>query len=166
MNFTSHNLDFNMKLQNKKGFLLGEFTMKIIIAVLCILLLMYLLVSLYSLFTSKNKLQQAEASLNSIIEKINLVNNKGVENKPLITQPEDWVFFYDANGALTSCNGQYCLCICPKETWITGQLEKCNDDGVCKNSPVSLTLKNKIKISGLSYVKIQKESGGISLTLE
>lgn len=153
------------KIKNKKAFMLGEFTMKIIIAVLCILLLIYLLYSIYSLFTTKTKVQQAEASLNSIIERINPVYMNGGATNVRITQPEDWVFFYDASGAPSSCRGEkYCLCLCPEQDLLKNQLEKCDKEGACKSSAYPLILEKSIKISGVTYVQMQKKENSISLS--
>jgi len=51
---------------NKKGFLLGEQTLKIIIAVICLLLLAFLLFMIYSSLDAKHKLEQAKSSMEMI----------------------------------------------------------------------------------------------------
>ncbi|MDO8528873.1 MAG: hypothetical protein Q7S06_03205 [Nanoarchaeota archaeon] len=97
---------------NKRGFLLGEETVKIIIAVICLVVLVYFLVSLY--ISNQNKeLKLAKASLEHLITDINagrveteIYNPKGWgiasfstkdEKKPKICLNKDW---------------NNCLCIC------------------------------------------------------
>lgn len=53
---------------SKRGFLLGEQTLKIIIAILCILLLIFLLYSIYSAYMDQHRLEQAESSINLIVD--------------------------------------------------------------------------------------------------
>ena len=56
---------------NKKGFLLGEETVKIILAVIVILFLVFFLVSLYNHYSSNKELKYAKASLNYLRAEIN-----------------------------------------------------------------------------------------------
>ena len=56
---------------NKRGFLLGEETLKIVLAVIAIGFLVFFLVSLYSSYTRNKDLELAEASLGYLIEGIN-----------------------------------------------------------------------------------------------
>jgi len=56
---------------NKRGFLLGEETLKIIIAIIAISFLVYLLFSLYSANRTSKDLELAKSSLNHLIEEIN-----------------------------------------------------------------------------------------------
>ena len=41
---------------NKKGFLLGEFTLKMLVAIMCIIILLFLLYKIYGNFTGKTEL--------------------------------------------------------------------------------------------------------------
>ena len=153
--------------KSKKAFLLGEFTMKVIIAVLCISLLLYLLVSIYSTFTNKNEKAQAESTLNKITEKLKLITDSNNEITLLITQPSGWVLQYFSTGTPTSCNGKPCLCICPSKTRITNQLAKCNDDGVCKEVSSIIILENEPAITiTMMDVLLKKEAGGISISVK
>ena len=56
---------------NRKGFLLGEFTIKIIISILAIVLLIYLLFSMYSTFSAKNEIKKAQALLQNLVDYYN-----------------------------------------------------------------------------------------------
>ncbi|RLG10455.1 hypothetical protein DRN69_08990 [Candidatus Pacearchaeota archaeon] len=70
---------------NKRGFLLGEETLKIVLAVISITFLIYLLVSLYFAHVRDKELELAKASLNHLIEEIN-ANAEEVE----IYNPKGW----------------------------------------------------------------------------
>ncbi len=73
-----------MKNKNKKGFLLGEETVKIIIAVICLVALVYFLASLY--ISNRNKdLELAQASLEKLITDIN-----AGRTETEIYNPEGW----------------------------------------------------------------------------
>jgi len=97
---------------NKRGFLLGEETVKIIIAVICLVVLFYFLVSLY--LANKDKdLELAKASLEHLVADINsgkteteIYNPSGWgiasfstkdEKKPIVCLNKNW---------------NNCLCIC------------------------------------------------------
>jgi hypothetical protein len=153
--------------KSKKAFMLGEFTMKIIIAVLCISLLLYLLLALYSTFTNKNEKAQAEATLDKLTEKLKLLTDSNNEITLLITEPVGWVFQYYHDGTPTQCNGRPCLCICPSETRITNQLAKCNDKGVCKEVSPEIILTNEPPIIIKTMdILLKKETGGISISVK
>ncbi len=119
--------------QNKNGFLLASYVLKIVLAVMGILILIYLIVSLYSMFSDKDKLEQAKANLDYIktFEKPSAENN-GKTIFPLLT-PEGWILFtyhFETDGEV-GCAGD-CLCICPEEGWFSTQEEKCKGGGVCQ----------------------------------
>lgn len=56
---------------NKKGFLLAEETLKIIVALASILILMGLVIAIYYMYTKDNEKNQAEATLKKLAEAIN-----------------------------------------------------------------------------------------------
>ncbi len=144
-------------MKNKRGFLLAEETLKIIIAVICIGFLVYFLVALY--FNNKNSqdLDQAKSSLNHVDEAIT-ANLNQVE----IYNPKGWVLLswpYQNEAKLPkSCSNlgwTACLCMVDdinlvKQTWsllpytkdIREQfLERSDDKGVCLNNSKGLTVK-------------------------
>jgi len=159
-------------MKNKKGFLLAEETLKIIIAVICILFLAYFLVSLYLKSSGDEKLEMAKASLEHIVEEIN-AGNPTVE----IYNPKGWVvvsWSYGVNGAVPkSCDNlgwKSCLCICDEELktrTIQGLSDDCDKKGICSNMGqfnidnyrgwYSQNLENSIKIEPPLTLKI---SGG------
>ena len=57
--------------KNKKGFLLAEETLKIILALICIVFLVYFLVYLYFSNVDSKKLEQAKSSLDYLFKEIN-----------------------------------------------------------------------------------------------
>ncbi len=120
-------------MNNKKGFLLAEETLKIIISVICIGFLVFFLTSLYFAKMNSEKLKQAESSLERISE---VIENSEAKSEPVNgLTPEGWYLFsFVDEKKPNSCAGKNCLCICDKlgslNFWIS-QAEKCNKDGVC-----------------------------------
>ena len=108
-------------MKNKKGFLLAEETLKIILAVISIGFLIYFLTALYFANQNSEKLEQAKASLehliegiNSEIEEIEIYNPKGAY---ILSWP-----FEDEGNFPDSCNGKSCICIVvnvnvPEQLW-------------------------------------------------
>lgn len=103
--------------RNKKGFLLAEETLKIILAVISIGVLVYLLTALYNPSQKSQELQFAEASLEHLISEI----DEGSQNV-MIYNPEGWwILSEEARGE---------LCICSGKTY----RECAEEEGVCKDS--------------------------------
>lgn len=99
-------------MRNKKAIILPE-TLKIIIGVLCIILLVYLAFSLYSLFIVKSKLVQARSTFREIVSKV-----QGLGEEEEIYQansPKGWVLVSQENR----------LCMCNAE-----DIKKCCEKGV------------------------------------
>jgi hypothetical protein len=149
--------------KSKKAFMLGEFTMKIIIAVLCIALLLYLLVAIFGVFSSQ-KSEQAKATLQEISDGADVVASENTPYETILYEPKGWVLGYYAN-RLGSCPEQ-CLCLCePESDWIlwgATQLAKCNDkttgaclriNGISLKTPFQITTNIPVKI------KITQENG-------
>jgi len=122
---------------NKKGFLLGEETLKIIIAVICIGFLVYLLFSLYYAHARNKELEQAKASLEYLIKEIN-----AERTEVRIYNPEGWDIssFKKPERIPNQClskGWESCICICqPAGTHaIKTTLNACNTAlGICKES--------------------------------
>ena len=110
-------------ISDKKGFLLGEELVKIIISVIAIALLAYLLFSLYNTNKNSNDLAFAEESLTYLIGEITAGRTE-VE----IYNPEDWWVVSEDNN----------LCICK-------DFGKCDDASICVES--EFTLVNDLKIT-------------------
>ena len=77
---------------NKRGFLLGEETIKIIIALLGIMILIYLLTAFYLNTSKSNKIKQAQSSLDAIFQHIEIAKRQGNSNFPIFV-PTRWYLF-------------------------------------------------------------------------
>jgi len=133
--------------KNKKAILLPE-GLKLMIALVCIILLIYLAYSFYQIFIAKSDLEKARANLNAIVGKIeSLEIGKGIGY--LLYSPRNWILIsfpniYSSHGPLSegepeipkSCD-KFCLCICPN---VIPRAETCEERGACKDT------KEKIKI--------------------
>ena len=106
---------------NKKAILLPE-VLKIIIAVVCIVLLIYLAVKLYGILTASSDLEKARATLNAIVGKMSILKpDESIEY--IVTGPINWliVSFGDK------------LCVCPPVSIGSEQESFCKSQGVCSN---------------------------------
>ncbi len=130
---------------NKRGFLLAEETLKIILAVIAILFLVYFLFSLYFSNSHSEKLTQAETILKSSPESIKTVIERikttKVPESKIVPNPDGWyVFGFISDIKPNSCAGKNCLCICEKVSQVSvysltqsikeRQINKCLE-GVC-----------------------------------
>ena len=124
-------------MENKKAFLLGENTVKIIIAVLCILILIGLLVVLYGIFKGKSQLDQAESHLNNIIQMAERADEAKFQPYVMVN-PLGWHLF--------TFPGENKVCFCPVKTeWVWKEIdlnywrETCENEGVCKETKIPIT---------------------------
>jgi hypothetical protein len=129
-------------MKYRRGFLLAEETLKIVIAVICLLFLAYLLVSIYLNNKTDEELELAKASLENLVNEIN-AGNPSVE----IYNPDGWLIipWSEPETIPSICKNlgwKNCLCICPK-TWyqkiydvstIEGRANQCSDNGICLES--------------------------------
>lgn len=134
---------------NKKGFLLAEETLKIIIAVIAIGFLIYFLTSIYLKSQESEKLELAKASLEHLISEINLERDE-IE----IYNPSGWIIISFPIGQAkpnycNNLNWENCLCIC-NEAWNTirdsGLATDCDNSGICMKSDLKVE-NEKIKIT-------------------
>jgi type II secretory pathway pseudopilin PulG len=100
-------------MKRKKGFLLGEETLKLVVALLCIVFLIGFLAALYFSFSNTEKEKQAQATLERLKEAIN-------QNAQEFTvyNPKDWLLIgwpvqgEEAFPRVCSQNEwKYCICI-------------------------------------------------------
>jgi len=143
-------------MKDKKGFLLAEETLKIIIAMICIGFLVYFLVSLYISNKDSKDLELAKASLEHLIKEINSESTEVEIYNPSSSNkfPGGWIiisFPIGNNVKPRSCSNLEwgeCLCIC-KEDAITltdaGLAKDCEDTGICMESDFDV-VSGKIKI--------------------
>ena len=148
----------------KRGMLLTEETLKIIIAVIGIAILVYLLVSLFYSGVNTKKEREARASIETISEIIDstLGDFRGV-------QPYGWYLFSFVGEEKKPdlCTEKNCVCICRKVVAdvFNRQAKQCNKNTAC------LAVSNlvgfepiKIERKGITNIKISKTNGGIAIT--
>jgi hypothetical protein len=152
---------------NKKGFLLANETLKIIIAVICISFLVYLLSMIYLSKTGTQKRADAEKSLERIEEIINSLD-VGESERQGIGNPKAWhIFSFTTQKKPNSCVGENCLCICKKVFDIGNfdrQIKECDSSGACMGIRGLQSRDLDIKIMGensLVFLNIQKARQGI-----
>ncbi|MAH03669.1 hypothetical protein CMI39_02685 [Candidatus Pacearchaeota archaeon] len=161
-------------MKNKKGFLLAEETLKIVIALIAISFLIYFLSSLYFNSQKDEKLEFAKASLEHLMEEINSIE----EGKPKdveIYNPEGWVVvswpYLDEKLIPNSCSnfkGKSCICICKdlkfgealwsKIPFLTdSQREvasnKCDKKGICMENSKSFIVKGEVGEQSPIFIK-------------
>lgn len=110
-------------MKNKRGILLPE-SLRLILALICLVLLIFLAVRLYGLFLGKTEIEQAKASLEQISGIMDNLED-GESAKYLVTGPKGWYLVYynfseieksSKWGIPRSCGNSDCLCFCP--TWL------------------------------------------------
>lgn len=150
-------------MKNKRGFLLGEETVKIVIAVVCIIFLIALLVSIYFSVSGNQQAKTAKASMeNVVIPEIKKINSGGEVEAAgtFIPNPSGWALFSFTEGDKKPnlCAGENCVCIC-QDIFVKvfdRQINVCDSKGTCY---VSSNLKkfDKIRIekSG-TFILVQK----------
>lgn len=145
-------------MKNKKAFMLGEYTLKIIIAVLCLLLLFYLLFSLYSNSKDERRKQLAEASLEDVEEKMVLARESGNVQSIALLNPEASPLGYWNDGeqgpeSPKECN-KNCLCLCTG-TWSRTAI--LGERVVICNVPICKNFDEKLFIEGDSILEIPRD---------
>jgi hypothetical protein len=148
-------------MKNKRGFLLGEETVKIIIAVICLVVLVYFLVSLY--LANKDKdLELAKASLEHLVADI----NSGKTETEIYNPQKNWFIGSYPRGEIMpelclNKDWEKCLCICfyPKNC-------DSKDQGDCQES--DFTVENIAYIANVAPVEhvIMIKDPPIRLTLK
>jgi len=149
--------------KNCKGFLLGEETLKIILAVISIGFLIFLLTALYYSLTGSEKIKQADASLNNLVlNEINLVDSGQYTEKQVhVPNPLDWIIlsFIGEDKKPNSCLGENCLCICEEAIDLFDwQIKRCDEKGACTLIP-NLKKFDKIKIEQNGIDILIKKAG-------
>lgn len=139
-------------MKNKKAILMPA-TLKIIIAVMCLLLLAYLSVNLYGVFSHKTEIEQAKATLDNIISHIEGLEKEDT-TKVLIENPVGWrIVAFEKE-----------LCICKPTSEKSEQKKKClvEGEGVCYQSEISFDIDNVCAISFSNCINIdsEKKEGG------
>ncbi len=151
---------------DKRGFLLAEETLKIILAVIAIGFLAYLLFSIYSARKEARDLELAKESLEYLVQEINL----GATEVDIYNPANSWWYLvsWPISGEkplyCENIGWEKCLCICKfsvaQETTPSKFSSLCDDVGVCmensayvnndgdfyiqiKNPPLTLKINNQ-----------------------
>jgi hypothetical protein len=149
---------------NKKGNLLGEETLRVVLSVVAILLLVLLLFNLYVTFSNKPKLEKAKSSLERIEGKINEAFLKGASEE-LLLEPNGWILLNYKNGEPESCSDKKCICICEKEGLFGDQIKNCKKNGICKITDKNLIFK-EIEIDGITGINFEKKEESILISIK
>lgn len=101
----------------KRGIRFGlERLINIIIAVLCIVILVYLIARLYNFTTEQNDLQKATKNFENIKMSVESVKTSNQETRVIALSPKKWVLKSFKKGSYIPtgiCPGyDFCLCIC------------------------------------------------------
>ena len=168
--------------KNKKGFLLAEQTVKLVIALIAIGFLVFLLVSLYYGRATAEKKKQAIETLtgdNMIEGHLRNIRVDGdIANVSILT-PRGWDFFSFTgnNPKPNDCRGQNCLCICDSvwavswnSLWTSErerQINECEKNGACLVIPKLESEEIEgIRIDGQIRIFIKQEGGEIKISKE
>lgn len=123
----------------RKGMLLASETLKMVIALICLVFLVYLLTSIYYATSNAPNKEKATETVRRISEvgerlRASLVLEEEVND----LTPAGWmVFGFVGNeNKPNSCAGEDCLCICEEIGFIgkitSTQEEDCDEDGACQ----------------------------------
>ncbi len=119
--------------KDKRGFLLAEETLKIVLAVIVIGFLVYLLASLYFSNQEARELKFADSSAKRLTEDLNLKNPEAQ-----IFNPEGWAITSWKKGNMPlSCsnlNWEICICLCKKQSDFFGLIKNTAFDNCNKKS--------------------------------
>ncbi len=123
---------------NKRGFLLASETVKIVIAVICIVFLVYFLTALYFSKIAEEKGRQATSALIGSTESVKTLIDSAKTNKVSKTyffqNPTGWyVFtFTGTEKKPNSCSNLNCICICEDVIdYFDRQISYCDEQGAC-----------------------------------
>jgi hypothetical protein len=122
-------------METRRGFLLGEETIKIILAVICIAGLIIFIIYIYNGYAGNQDSRNAEATLNHLLSDI-----KGGVTQEQIYNPQNWVLISFPSQSTdqknfppvcTSNKWKTCLCIC-------SDVNSCSNKGSCVQSDFSV----------------------------
>ncbi len=169
---------------NKRGFLLGEFTLKVIVAVLCIIVLAVLLFKLYGMFSNKTEVEKAGNTVDAVLERAQEAKLKGSADYVLL-EPKNWILLYYPTGTPKACQGAKCLCLCKDGgIWdrikdcklsfnectnslgdiLQKQLVSCDSDGACRKTDKNIEINGGIKIETATGIILSTKGDSITIT--
>jgi hypothetical protein len=134
-------------MKNKKGFFLAEETLKIVIAVIVIIFLVYFLASLYFSGRDSQDMKFAESSVNYIIGQMNS-NIREIQ----VFNPEGWMITAWTKGKdmplqCSNLDWKNCICICgiSHKYLVFGKtaLENCDTEAYCAQYGKEIFIKDE-----------------------
>jgi hypothetical protein len=156
----------NAFIKNKRGFLLAEETLKIIVAVICIIFLVYILVSIYNSNTSAKKIEEAKDVLLRVETIVTALTEGEIESQD-VSNPQGWhIYTFTEEIKPNSCLNENCLCICDNSLikQLKSQAKQCDDKGTCIIIPSLATSGLDLKINNaddLLFIGIRKQNNQI-----
>jgi len=160
--------------KNKRGFLLAEETLKIIVAVICIIFLAYILVAIYNSHSADKKIEQAKQVFYGTgegevpgIEAIISSLGEGESASKDIIEPQGWhLYSFVGEEKPNFCLNQKCLCICENSLieQLNSQAKKCDEKGACLTIPSLAIAEIDLKINGARnalFIEVKKQNGRI-----
>ena len=156
-------------MKNKKGFLLTEETLKIVIAVIGLTILIYFLVTLFYSNIGQEKQRQAASTIEGISDVISVLDLG--QREVYLLQPKGWTMFSFVGEIKkpNSCFGEDCICICDEVNVDTlfgliesRQLKECSKNGACTvvdNLESFESFEIKSYQEGTTNINISKEEG-------
>jgi len=148
-----------MITMKKKGMLLTEEVLKMIIAVIGLVLLSYFLISFFYSDVREKKQREATATIDEISQ---IVSNIGTsQGNVTVLQPQRWTLFsFTAEEKKPNqCSGQNCICICKKVVGdiFNNQIKKCSKNGAC------LIVSNLEEFEDIKIESYKKETVNINI---
>jgi len=148
-----------MKSMKKRGMLLTEEVLKMVIAVIGLVLLSYFLVSFFYSDAREKKQRDATATIEEIAD---VISKLGVEGGNVTAlQPQRWTLFSftAAEKKPNQCAGQNCICICNKVVGdiFDRQIKKCTKEGAC------LIISNLNEFEDIKIEPYKKETVDINI---
>ncbi|MCA9487425.1 MAG: hypothetical protein KC516_00510 [Nanoarchaeota archaeon] len=126
-------------MKNKKANLLTEETLKIIVAVICLGILVYLAFAIYNSSTHDKSFVEAQSVMDRISLNLDELNNNAFyDGEDILLAPSGWILFFYSNNEFSpnQCYGENCLCLCEEVSDFFGlisdrQERECTKAGVC-----------------------------------
>ena len=158
---------------NKKGFLLGEEIVKIVLAVIGIIFLFVILFKVYYNYQADKDLEIAKATLERLKTEANSMptgttkdfeiygpHSIGSINKLLLS----WTNPNMPNTCL-NLGWENCICICKKDTYSWKSQIKICDEWACIQSPLTILTPSEIEIQNIPLtIKITKTGNNLEIT--
>jgi hypothetical protein len=172
------------RIKNKRGFLLASQVVKIVIAVICIVFLVYLLASIYFNKINSQKKAEGTAFLERLGDQIRAVHG-GIPPtaEKDFPNPKGWylISFTDAtrenkDTKPKQCASVKCLCVCDrvwKYAWNSAwasrrerQVAKCDKSGTCIRTPELKNYEDEVAIESQPgvYITIKKTQEGVDIS--